>query len=63
MSQVMAEFREQFNEAPPQRVTMLNWGKRAFARVNVKARPRSGRKTARGNVQQLPLALNIPQLS
>ena len=47
MSQVMAEFWERFNKAPPQRVTLLNWGKRVFTRGNVKDRPRSGRKITR----------------
>jgi len=45
MSQVMAAFRERFNKAPPQRVTLLDWEKRAFALGSVKDRPRSGRKT------------------
>jgi len=47
MSQVMAEFWERFNKAPPQRVTLLNWGKRVFTRGNVKDRPWSWRKTMR----------------
>jgi len=47
MSQVMAVFRERFNKAPPQRATLLDWEKRAFALGSVKDRPRSGRKTTR----------------
>jgi hypothetical protein len=39
MSQVIAAFWERFNKAPPQRTTLLDWEKRAFAR--------SGRNTTR----------------
>ena len=45
MSQVMAAFRERFNKAPPQRATLLDWKKRAFALESVKDSPQSGRKT------------------
>jgi len=47
MSQVMAAFRERFNNAPPRGATLLDWEKPAFALGSVKDRPRSGRKTAR----------------
>ena len=47
MSHVIAAFRERFNKAPPRRVTLLDWEKRACALGSVKDRPRSGRKTTR----------------
>jgi hypothetical protein len=43
----MAAFRERFNKAPPQKTTLLDWDKRAFALESVKDRPWSGRKTTR----------------
>ena len=45
MSQVISEFREGFNKAPPRKATLLDLEKRTFALGSVKDRPRSGRKT------------------
>ena len=45
MYQVMAAFQERFNKAPPRRVTLLDWEKRAFVLGSVKDRPRIGIKT------------------
>ena len=61
MSQVMAVLRELFNKAPPRRATMLDWEKRAFALGNVKEAAEWEKDNALGNVQRLPLPLNVPQ--
>ena len=45
MSQVMAAFQERFNKAPPRRMILLDWKKRAFTLGSVKDRLQSGRKT------------------
>ncbi|PSN54114.1 hypothetical protein C0J52_09477 [Blattella germanica] len=47
MEQIMGEFQERFNKAPPRKATLLDWERRAFAFGSVKYRLRSGRKKIR----------------
>jgi hypothetical protein len=57
----MAAFWEQFNKAPPQRMSLLDWEKQEFALGCVKDRSRSGRKTWKRAA--VATSLNIPQVS